>query len=92
MIRPIKLRNLSRGLKQAAKQRLEAGEITQADADKMLRASRDNKVLRRLLRQMEEGPYGFSINWESIKDWIIENWPTILKVVLSLLVLLDERK
>jgi hypothetical protein len=30
--------------------------------------------------------------WERIRDWIVANWPMILKIILSLLVFADEPK
>jgi len=31
------------------------------------------------------------INWSNIWSWLLDNWPAILKVLLSLLVFLGEK-
>lgn len=84
-------RQLAIGLRQVAQEKLAAKEITQAEHDHVVKLSRSKSSLDEALKQFEVNDDALgAIDWVAIKDWIIANWPLILRTVLSIAVLLLE--
>jgi len=81
---------LRKGLLEATRSQLLDGEIDIDVHDEVVYACNNKEALNRTLDQLEtqDGALG-QINWTKIKEWIIENWPQILKLLLSVLVILD---
>lgn len=76
------------------------GDITASDAVRYRNATfnamelKDNKAFVQLLREECEQRAGDLMDdlvkwWEWLTEWIMENWKTVLQVVLSLLVFLE---
>lgn len=80
------------GLRAAAKIQHKAGDISDDQYSRLVWASRDREAMERVLRQLtvNENALG-GIDWAGIRDWIIQNWPTILRIVLSIVILLDPK-
>lgn len=89
-------RRLAAGLREAAAEKFALGAITSTEYDKCVQATNDSKALDEMLLQFEvnkDALGGFwPPDWEAIKAWIIENWPTILRIVLTVIMLLEVRE
>lgn len=86
----------------AAKQSFKEGLLTQDEYDKVLetlrwpiRVHKETKTPIRVLDAIQTFVYlelekeNKAINWDAILQWLKENWLTILKLIISLLVILD---
>jgi hypothetical protein len=84
-------RRLARTIRSAAKQSLDKSEITTDQYYQLSGASHSREYLKEARKQLEKegAPWakkGISeLNFQSIWDWFIENWPTILKILQALL-------
>ena len=86
----------------AARRGLREGTISREDYDKVMETLRWPHRLRRdsgekveVLGEIQDYVYGQmvlesrKIDWNGVLDWIKEHWIDILKIIISLLVLLD---
>jgi len=86
-------RRLARTIRSAAKQSLDKNEITTEQYYQLSGASHSREYLKEARKKLEEegAPWGkktrrvSELNFQSILDWFIENWPTILKILQALL-------
>lgn len=77
------------------------GEINPDQARRLQEGAKDSAVVRQWRKHLEQPKYGApwmtdesvktGINWSNIWSWLLDNWPAILKVLLSLLVFLGEK-
>lgn len=98
---PLTDRRLARKIRRAVRVKLRRGEINEDQAHRLTAGSRDANVVARWRKTLEQPVYGApwvgkdpkvltGIDWASIWAWLMDNWPTILRVLLSLLVFLGE--
>jgi len=82
-------RQLRRGIRQAAEEKLASGDCSQEERDACYELAHNRQHTNELLHQLEteEGALG-GIDWSRIKEWFIENWPKILKLVFSILLII----
>ncbi len=87
-------RRFTRAWKQTSSAQYDAGQIDRTDMDKCERAAKDPKIMRKLMKQTETAPglYGGikDWDWESILKWIQDYFIPLMKVLLPLLLILDE--
>lgn len=90
--------NFGRKLRRVARRQRRRGKLSQADYRKIVDGLRNSKTVETWKTAIENGVSGapwtqkrgdwrgiFSQIW----DWFIENWPAILKIILSLLVFVE---
>jgi len=99
---PFTERRLARRIRTAVRIKLRRWEINEDQARRLLAGSRDPGVVRRWRKTLEEDPKCQApwvdkdpelltgIDWKSIWNWLLDNWPMILKILLSLLVFLGD--
>ena len=88
--------NFARKARMVARRQWRRGQMSREDFLKVRRASRDPKVVaeweaqvkRQVGAPWETGP-AYAIDWHSIWEWFIKNWPAILKILLTLLVFVE---
>jgi len=99
-------RRFARRIRLACRVKLRAGEMTQDQAQRVVAGSHDHDTVALWKTTLEKPQYGApwlgtdnppgiwtDSGWGSkLWDWLIDNWPMILKVLLSLLVFLDTPK
>jgi hypothetical protein len=86
--------------RRAARESFSAGKLTQEQYDQIMlvlrhpirrrlnKAGRVN-ILAEVEKYTHENMPKEGINWEAILQWLKDNWLTILKLILSLVVLLE---
>lgn len=89
-------RRLAAGLREATAEKHALGAITDTERDKCIQVSYDAKALDEMLLQFEVnkdalGAY-WPPDWAAIKQWLIDNWPTILRIALTVIMLLEVRE
>lgn len=100
---PMSDRRLARKIRRAVRFKRRRGEINEDQARRLLEGSRDAGVVKRWRITLEQPIYQApwvgkdpeiltGIDWATIWQWLLGNWPTILRILLSLLVFLDEEK
>lgn len=83
-------RILASGLREACREKHASNEVSQQQYEKIIEASHDNKVLDRTLDQLETNDDAFgAIDWTRIKEWIKANWPTLLRILFTAVMLLE---
>jgi len=100
-LQPMSDRRFARIIRRMARSKYRKDEITHEDLKKLVRGSRDFEIVARWRAELSQPQYGApwrgqeavltEINWASIWEWLKKNWPTVLRLLLSLLVLLGEQ-
>jgi hypothetical protein len=98
-------RRLARRIRLACRVKLRAGEMTDDQARRVVAGSHDHETVALWKATLEKPQYEApwinsdnppgvwtGLDWSRLWDWLIDNWPMILKVLLSLLVFLDAPK
>lgn len=104
-MRPMTNRRLARRIRLACRLKLRAGEMTADQARRVVAGSRDDVTVALWKTNLEKPQYGApwissdnppgiwtGLDWSRLWDWLLDNWPAILKLLLSLLVFLDAPK
>lgn len=89
--------NFGRKARRVARRQWRRGLMSRDDFDKVIDASRDpDKVAQweAEVRKQLGAPWEIQgrIDWNAIWEWFIENWPTILKILLTLLAFAETPK
>jgi len=92
MLLPMTNRRLGRQLRRAAQTKYDLGEMSMFDRDRIVDGSRDHETVTKWRKALDEqgAPWrgrdelltGF--DWPSIWEWLLANWPTILRVLLTI--------
>lgn len=92
--------NFGRKMRRVARHQYRHGKITRDEYRKIVDGSRDSDVVKRWQSTVEKSVPGApwlqkgAFNWRDIFtqiwEWFLENWPTILKLCLTLLVFVQE--
>lgn len=101
MRRPLNNRRFARRIRLAVRLKLRRGDISPEQARRLNEGSRDIGVVKRWRTALSDPKFKApwlesdpsvwtGINWSNLWDWLIDNWPTILRLLLSLLVFLGE--
>lgn len=94
-------RRLARRIRLAVWYKSRRGEINPDQARRIREGCKDPAVVKRWRTTLEQPTYGApwidtdlktGINWDRVWTWLMDNWPAILKVLLSLLVFLGEEE
>jgi hypothetical protein len=96
-------RRLARRLRLAIRVKSRRGELTADEARRLKAGTRDAKQVEIWKKNLEHNVWGApwlgkdpelmtGLDWSRIWTWLMDNWPTILKLLLSLLVFLDAPK
>ncbi len=93
--------NFGRKLRRVARRQHRRGQLDQHTYDRVVKGSKNPKTVASWkaavesqvrgapwLQEPDEAEPSF---FKKIWDWFIANWPTILSIILSLLVFVDER-
>jgi len=90
-----KLRRFTSAVRQVSEERFQAGEITEDTLGKFKWAADHPKTMRQLMRQteVEPGLYGGiqDWDWDAILKWVREYFLPLMKALLPLLLVLDNR-
>lgn len=73
--------------------RYRQGEINQSEYFQALTALEEDRTVRHIQRKMMEQNYhlnGVAWDWDSVVEWLQENWLSILKMVLTIVLLFAE--
>ena len=91
--------NFGRKVRRVARRQLRRGKIDQKTYKKIAEGSRDPAIVEEWRSAVERSVPGApwlvktGVDWREklteIWEWLIENWPTILKIILSLLVFIE---
>lgn len=91
--------NFGRKIRRVARRQKRHGKIDQETYQKIVEGSRDSDTVKKWRSAVEKGISGApwlvktGADWRArlneIWEWLIENWPTILKIILSLLVFIE---
>ena len=91
--------NFGRKVRRVARRQRRRGKIDQKTYKKIVEGSRNPATVAKWQAAVEKGVRGApwlrktGIDWRErlteIWEWFIENWPTILKIILSLLVFIE---
>lgn len=88
--------NFQRRVQRVSRRQYRRGRLSLDDYQKVQKALQDPERMAqweaevvRQLRPARDQERERRINWAALRQWFIENWPTILKIFLSLLILLD---
>lgn len=91
--------NFGRKIRRVARRQRRRGKIDRKTYQKIADGSRDPVTVAKWKKAVESGvpgaPWTLStgMDWRemltAIWEWLIENWPTILKIILSLLVFIE---
>jgi methionine synthase II (cobalamin-independent) len=86
--------NFGRKARRVARRQYRRGKITFEEYRKVREASRDPVMVAKWEAEVERqlgAPWKAkgAIDWASIWEWFLENWPTILKILLTLLVFIE---
>ena len=93
-------RRLARRIRLVVRWKSRRGEINPDQAQRLQEGARDQAVIRQWRDALERPEYRApwigsdiktGIDWISVLAWLLDNWPTILKVLLSLLVFLGTK-
>jgi hypothetical protein len=89
--------NFGRKVKRVARRKLRRGELDHETYQKIVTGSRDPEMVAKWKAAVESGVPGapwtqktgvgdiFAVIW----DWLVEHWPEILKIILSLLAFME---
>jgi hypothetical protein len=92
-------RMLARKLRRMAYIKTRQGKMSERDRDLIFKGSRDAATIKLWRAKLETPAYGApwvgvdaseGIDWPSIWEWLRNNWPTILKILLTLILLGDK--
>ena len=94
---PMTDRRLGRQLRRVARTKYDLGEMNLEDRDRIIAGSRDGDTLVKWREALvaEGAPWSgrddllTGFDWPTIWSWLLANWPTILKVLLTILLLGD---
>ncbi len=87
--------NFGRKLRRVARRQRRHGKLSNADYRKIIDGSRNPETVKTWKTSIEKGVAGapwtqkrgdWGDIFSQIWDWLIKNWPAILKIILSLLV------
>ena len=88
--------NFGRKVRRVARRQCRHGLMSRSDYRKVVTASRDPDMVAKWEAQVKrqvgapwEASTEFGIDWSSIWEWFKENWPTILKILLTLLAFVE---
>jgi uncharacterized membrane protein len=83
-------------LRRAARESLQDGNLTKDQYEQIMAAVRhprrkrlDSENRVNILAEIEAIAPKQGLDWDAIRTWLKENWATILKLILSLVVLLE---
>lgn len=89
---------LKRRAQRMVERKIKRGEISQVEIDAVERVCNDPDLLSRWNKEIKAArlnPYDGTrigaINWSDVVDWFAANWPTILKLLFTLLLALDTK-
>jgi hypothetical protein len=91
--------NFGRKARRVARRQYRHGLISSEEYQQVREASRDPEIVARWEAEVERqlgAPWKLRtgwFDWSAIWEWFIENWPTILRILLTLLpLILAERQ
>jgi len=95
--------NFGRKVRRHARRQRRRGQISTADYERIAEDSREPEKVAVWKEAVERRVVGAPwlckdanaddpTIWERIRDWIVANWPMILKIILSLLVFVEKPK
>ena len=95
--------NFGRKVRRHARRQMRRGQISTSDYERIAEDSRKPEKVavwkKEVERKVVGAPWlvkGASPDdptiWERIRDWLVANWPAILKIILSLLMFVEEPK
>jgi hypothetical protein len=87
---------LKRRAERMVERKIKRGEITQVEIDAVERACNDPDLLSKWNKAIKEARLNpddriGAINWQNVADWFAANWPTLLKLLFTLLIALDPK-
>ena len=91
--------NFGRKARRVARRQWRRGKMSREDYRKVVDSSRNPEIVAEWEAEVKrqvgapwetQGEYG--IDWSSIWDWFIKNWPAILKILLTFLAFVEEPK
>lgn len=92
--------NFGRKVRRIARRQFRHGKIDRETFEKIKKGSRDPKIVAKWKSSIEQGVYGApwlrksGFDWREIFNeiwqWFLENWPTILKLLLTALMFVEE--
>ena len=99
--RPLNNRRFARRVRLAARYKMRQGDLSPEQYHRIVAGSKDIGVVKRWRTALSEPKFQApwlesapdtwtGINWSNLWDWLIDNWPTILRLLLSLRVFLGE--
>ena len=99
--RPLNDRRFGRRIRLAVRYKLRRGDISADQARRLWEGSKDTRVVQEWREALSDPQFKApwldtdpnvwtGINWSNLWDWLLDNWPTILRILLSLLVFLGE--
>jgi hypothetical protein len=88
---------LKRRAERMVERKIKRGEITQPEIDAVERACNDPVLLSKWNKEIKaarlnpyDGTTVGAINWSNVIDWFAANWVQIVKLLFSLLIMLDK--
>lgn len=90
-------RRFARKIRRMARIKTRAGEMSRGDLERIIVASHKKDIVSKWRNKLELPMYGAPwmrqglIDWTAIWEWLKNNWPAILQILLSLLVFLGEK-
>ena len=92
-------RRFARKIKRMANIQTRRGNMSEYDRDRLHKGCKSPETVKQWRAKLESPVYGATwvgpsaakgIDWPRMWEWLRANWPTILKLLLSVLVLLGE--
>ena len=95
--------NFGRKVRRHARRQMRRGQISRADYERIAEDSQHPDKVAMWQTEVERKVVGAPWTlkgaspddptiWERIRDWLIANWPAILKIILTLIMFVEEPK
>ena len=88
---------LKRVTKRIARRQLRWGNITEIDYHKVIQLCNNPEKFEQYYQKMSTQPNPWQgkiltgIDWVGIWEWFIENWPAILKIILTIIMFVGDK-
>ena len=89
-------RRFARILRRMARIKTRQGKMSESDRDLVFKGSRDDATVKLWRAKLEQPAYGApwvgtdaskGIDWPTVWEWLRKNWPMILKILITLILL-----
>lgn len=88
--RLLRRKRVAAALSRQARSAWRSGDLPATEYLRIREAAKDPKFVDRFMRRLEQDDELLGgVRWDNFVVWLKENWPTILKLLLSLLVMLE---